>query len=852
MIEDHLSVVDELHRQKLLNGIKLLQIKDKHNYPPKKEKTKEEKPEQAKVEPKKEPKKKKKKKKPAPKTFFGEIREENILDRVKIERELRAQREEKEIKRKKMESKSKTWDFEYTGAPKPQSETIWDNDPLLETIGSKGYQHTMANEILSSDAFKATPIGTQNLEEPVQQLDEEIPPPNLQKVQTVPTNCTPDELLAVIKGSMYSVSNWLIEIEKMNIQREKALDSDLFDDLQMSLQNDYATYLSPPEMILEDIEQQEAQQKSVASSAGLPTYSDILENGEIVDEDTPENELGDDDGLEGPPISYDDALATTVSADVMDEAIERQVVGDTFPGKTKSKDELAAYEFAEVPPQFTKVSKSLQDTFATNYTTKHNNLAAKDTEAKRLDRVSLIFNALVGQKNNHASWLGKNNKLTRLKLYGGLESLLRLRVEWSQFDALWTRLDYHRSGNIDIDEFKAFFGDLSEFEQLEGAKKLALSGSFQRGGTRVGGLAASAALNAAISDKDNAVNLGRGSNARTLSKSLDSLTKLLYELCDTLRAAGFTVVDMFAGFDRNASGEVSVSEFCSLLRSVVGNTFDKRVIYQALLVLDTDGNKSISLQELLRFVYRIWKTQLDDLADKIFSFDNANLNENEAKQLQKCVKERNDIKQAIKKNFPRQWRDRLERENNGTTIPGPFQSLLQRMHVGSSHSHSNSNSRERLSRLQSPTRHHSNSNKDTLDLDSPEKLSNSYSNTNNFTNLQQSFPPEGIMSSPNRLLNSTNKSQSSSTNRAGRNIVKRFKIKMPGSVSPTRVRPNKDPNKDLYGRVDGLDCTYNSTNYDSPTVAKLAVPIINNIGDQTVMSTEATHSILRSSGVGRM
>ena len=38
------------------------------------------------------------------------------------------------------------------------------------------------------------------------------------------------------------------------------------------------------------------------------------------------------------------------------------------------------------------------------------------------------------------------------------------------------------------------------------------------------------------------------------SKSISALTKCLYELCDALRKAGFTVVEMFSGFDRNGSG----------------------------------------------------------------------------------------------------------------------------------------------------------------------------------------------------------------------------------------------------------------------------------------------------------
>jgi hypothetical protein len=97
------------------------------------------------------------------------------------------------------------------------------------------------------------------------------------------------------------------------------------------------------------------------------------------------------------------------------------------------------------------------------------------------------------------------------------------------------------------------------------------------------------------------------------------------------------------------------------------------------MTLDSDGDKQISLQELLIFVYKIWRTQLDELASK-FGDD---LEEN-PKLLQKIIKERQDIKDAIKKNFPREWRDRFERTQGGHSITGPFNSLLKKMNINNS------------------------------------------------------------------------------------------------------------------------------------------------------------------------
>ena len=43
---------------------------------------------------------------------------------------------------------------------------------------------------------------------------------------------------------------------------------------------------------------------------------------------------------------------------------------------------------------------------------------------------------------------------------------------WTQFNDLWNQLDYQRSGDLDEEEFKTFFGNLSEFEEEEGINGL--------------------------------------------------------------------------------------------------------------------------------------------------------------------------------------------------------------------------------------------------------------------------------------------------------------------------------------------------------------------------------------------
>lgn len=557
VLRNHLDVTSEPHVSKLQTGIELLRMRQKRydEHVEKKRLRKLEAEEalrrraDAAVLPPKE-KKQPKKVKPSPKTFFGEVRESNIIDHARIERDMKEYRGQQKAKKVRADGRSKTWHFEYTGQPKPSVETIWD-DKVDARIGSESYQKAMTADI----AKELAPIPT--------------------KVRVIPVNCSTDEVLAIVKGAMFEMSTWLLEVEQLNYQRQNQLDYDL---LAMDMPTDELQEHDEHDMTVQDAIEEPLEDP--------PSYAEFIT----------------EEGNEADPLlpSYDEFIAD-------DHPLE--LLGTTAPTLRRT-----------LPAHLTQRSTAAF-------------LAAQQPIT---DRMTLIFRALVRQQNNDARWLGGNSKLTRLKLYGGMESLLRLQIEWSQFDAMWTKLDYLHSGDIDLVEFKKYFGDLSEFERLEGTRSLTLSAH---------------------------------------SASISALVKALYELCDALRHANFTVTEMFSGFDRNGSGEVSISEFCSMLRLVLGNSFDKKLIYQALGVLDMDGNKAISLEEMLAFVYRIWRTQLDDLADKIYK-----LNEKEdGMQTKKLLDERQFIKQAIKKNFPRQWRDQLERD--GRSIPGPFQNLLKKMSV---------------------------------------------------------------------------------------------------------------------------------------------------------------------------
>jgi hypothetical protein len=778
-LQTSLEIVDPLHCQKILEGIRVLREKQKEvdaeaererlkRLQAKKEEDERKRAamealmKESEKKVKQEGKAKKKKKaKPVPKTYFGEVREQNIVDRARIEREMRLYRTEKQKLQDKVDQASRTWKFEYTGAPQPKSDTIWDSDLFGRQMGSAAYRRTMTMDILNSDKF-----ATEN----------RARAPATVKVRTVPTSCSPEEVLALVKGAMYDVSEWLLEVDRIERRRDAVQGSDLRDVNNTAFltlleagttEDNQEDYAPAEEENYEERDQQAVDEHSlVEPSTELPpppAYDDdALMDGSEVDDAEGE----DDDAFDGvAPPPYD-----MLSFGDEDGPYYRP----SSPGLAPSS-----------PPNNAKLRSLIYSGAG--------DLPYAD-ELPEPDRMTLVFNALVGQQNNNAAWLGKNQKLTRMKLYGGFESLLRLKVDWTQFDALWTKLDHKRSGDIDVKEFTAFFGDLADFNTMMGTQALSTTAK---------------------------------------SKSIAALTKCLFELCDALRHAGFTVVEMFSGFDRNGSGGVSMSEFCSMLRLVVGNHFEKRLIYQALSVLDTNGDKSISLEEVLRFVYRVWKSQLDELAEKLSHLDEHMTGE--AERIQKIIEERRQIKEAVKKNFPREWRDRLEREG-GHAIPGPFQALLQRMDVGATATLARSPSPQLRSSaamqasgavaLGSPSRGPQENG--STGPQSPQQAHRSYRPSETWsaaapagTGATSLFTASAPLASRPRSASATGRGKMTARqlSTAGQNEIMRFKIKVPAGCAPTRqgATLQMPPVRDLSaGPINSSEITESVLRKNSP------------------------------------
>jgi Ca2+-binding EF-hand superfamily protein len=556
VLKDSLGVTIPLHRHKIMAGI--ASLRDSYDeYERKRDANKKEaarlaaEEEADRVAALKKTKKKKKKKKLQDKpaaTWFGDVREHNDLERVKLERIMREKRAGQKKAKTHHNTRSGVWKFEYTGGPRPvdPAEEVW-TDPKASGNNTTTYEKNM-KDLFSTDLTSTMPTAESYTG----------------KLRTVPSDSVFDEVLAITRAAMFDVSNRLVEIEMINDQKNMELNSDL---------------------------------DSLGGGGGDESRPEVT-NEDIYDED-----ICDEGGEDMDPPPFDDTF-------------DEEELGDSFPDPATT-----------CPGPSTRSLK--QDRSTTDLV--DDMIANKQ---KKYDRTGLVYDAFVSQTNNDAKWLGSNDKLTRLKFYGGFETILRLKCPWPQFDVLWNKLDSVRSGELDKDEFRAFFGDFSEFD-------------------------------------------ASGTQAKNNNNAdFGNLAAIMYELCNALRSAGFTVLDIFSSFDRNGSGEVSVSEFCSMLRVVLGKQVDKKQVFRSFSLMDVDSSRSISCNEVLMLVYNVWKSQMRELADRLATLDE----EYDSELIHKIIKERNIIKEAVKKNFPREWRDRMERTGN-TYTSGPFGNLLDSMHV---------------------------------------------------------------------------------------------------------------------------------------------------------------------------
>jgi hypothetical protein len=271
----------------------------------------------------------------------------------------------------------------------------------------------------------------------------------------------------------------------------------------------------------------------------------------------------------------------------------------------------------------------------------------KTDEEKELE---LVYKEFVELQNNGARWLGQNDRLTRLKLLGGTRKLLRLDMSWEQFDNLYRYLNpggHGKKSYLTREEFVEAFS-----HPPVGAGRAA-GGKVKRGFIAHNGAAAKAGSEMGGE--------GRGRGVELLRKVMDSV-------CATLVQHGLTLREVIWCFDRNGDETVSVSEFASLMKMLVGRAFTRHEIYLVMDSMDTSLDRRLQASEMMEFFFIFWSDQLRRAK--------AALDQSPRDAaLQKAV---HSFRHLITSNFDREFRDGMKGRSE---LVGPFAPLLRKMGV---------------------------------------------------------------------------------------------------------------------------------------------------------------------------
>ncbi|KDO23287.1 hypothetical protein SPRG_11601 [Saprolegnia parasitica CBS 223.65] len=257
------------------------------------------------------------------------------------------------------------------------------------------------------------------------------------------------------------------------------------------------------------------------------------------------------------------------------------------------------------------------------------------------DVMSVAFREFTRLENNGARWLKDSApadaKLSRLKFQGGLRSLLRIDLSWHQFDELFRRLDRRKLGELTLPDFVAAFGDPTP-------------GS------------------------------GLSNDMRVVNEALTRMVERLDDL-------GLTLLQAWQAFDRDNSGAVSPAEFGTLVKFLTHvegrDDLTKHQVFLMMGALDTSCDRQIQHAEFLRFVFLVWSHRLGQLQEYIARHEatyakHAHSNEFDA-NFELVLQRKQALRRALRQNFSRPFRDAMRCAP--VAVPGPFQNLLEKLHL---------------------------------------------------------------------------------------------------------------------------------------------------------------------------
>jgi hypothetical protein len=282
------------------------------------------------------------------------------------------------------------WRFEYTGDPEPSAGPGKDDgSDEMNYTGSTGYRNMMGLDNTGSKPFKR--------------------PATMHIVRKIAANCTTDEVLVAVKSAMFETSDWLLQVEAAEASESDMQDDDLTEE-NAQLNANRGTfsdlYSDPPDYTedtegsyLSGLQVEQGMKHQYGSMSRFKRIEEGDENEAIEEEkecrggdDEEELKEYDSDETSSPPPRYDNN-------------------DNEFPPP------------AFLPPFHTDLHSSAP---LQQHTRTHTRVLTRPRTPS--DKVSIMFHAFTDATNNRAKWLGKNEKLTRLKFQGGLERVLRLKM----------------------------------------------------------------------------------------------------------------------------------------------------------------------------------------------------------------------------------------------------------------------------------------------------------------------------------------------------------------------------------------------------------------------------------------
>ncbi|OQR98624.1 hypothetical protein ACHHYP_08325 [Achlya hypogyna] len=267
--------------------------------------------------------------------------------------------------------------------------------------------------------------------------------------------------------------------------------------------------------------------------------------------------------------------------------------------------------------------------------------AALAAASDATDVVAQAFYAFTRLQNNGARWLHDNaandTKLSRLKFQGGLRSLLNIELSWHQFDILFRRLDRRRLGDLVMADFRAAFGDAKP---------------------------------------------GSG-----LSNDMRVVNEALTLMVERLEAHNLTLLQAWQAFDRDNSGAVSPAEFGTLVRFLTHvegrDDLTKHQVFLMLGALDTSCDRRIQQGEFMRFIFIVWSHRLMQLQQYVAAHETAYHAHTESPEFNAhfdlIAHRKAALRKALRQNFSRPFRDAMRCAP--VAVPGPFQNLLEKLHL---------------------------------------------------------------------------------------------------------------------------------------------------------------------------